>query len=262
MRCRPDRSAVPIEIVQSRDWHADDEAVYRYGKTAVALQTMRKYSDRLTTRRSVRIATYILRHDSGFAPNPFHGWCTLACCKPAIRRTFEAGDWILGITPREQGRGNLLAYAMQIKESLSFDDYWVDPRFRAKRPRWKSERLERCGDNCYEPMGNGEYRQLLSQHWDHDSQGEDPEMKAKDVRRGRRVLVAKRFSYFGINAVPIPDHLSLMLPARYNRVNFTPEQKREILAFVKGLPGGIRGRPRDWPDDDASWKKGRAARCG
>ena len=29
---------------------------------------------------------YVMTSDSGFAPNPFHGACTLACCKPKIRK--------------------------------------------------------------------------------------------------------------------------------------------------------------------------------
>ena len=29
---------------------------------------------------------YVMTSDSGFAPNPFHGTCTLACCKPKIRK--------------------------------------------------------------------------------------------------------------------------------------------------------------------------------
>ena len=29
---------------------------------------------------------YVMTSDSGFAPNPFHGTCTLACCKPRIRK--------------------------------------------------------------------------------------------------------------------------------------------------------------------------------
>ncbi len=47
----------------------------------------------------MRIYAYILKVDSGFAPNPFHGWCTLACCKPAIRRKARPGDWIVGRLP-------------------------------------------------------------------------------------------------------------------------------------------------------------------
>lgn len=30
---------------------------------------------------------YVMTSDSGFAPNPFHGTCTLACCKPKIRKS-------------------------------------------------------------------------------------------------------------------------------------------------------------------------------
>ena len=32
--------------------------------------------------------------DYGFAPNPYFGYCTLATCKPVIRRCAGVGDWI------------------------------------------------------------------------------------------------------------------------------------------------------------------------
>jgi len=42
-----------------------------------------------------RIYLCTLKHDSGFVPNPFHGYCTLACCKPQIRRKArERGGWL------------------------------------------------------------------------------------------------------------------------------------------------------------------------
>lgn len=34
----------------------------------------------------MKIFTYIMTDDRGFAPNPYFGLCTLACCKPKIRR--------------------------------------------------------------------------------------------------------------------------------------------------------------------------------
>jgi hypothetical protein len=116
--------------------------------------------------RRVRIYAYVLKVDSGFAPNPFHGWCTLACCKPAIRRTARRGDWVVGITPRAQG--NRIAYAMRVDESLTFEECWSDPRFRAKRPARVvgAPIVERCGDNCHEPLGGGSLRQVRgSGHW-------------------------------------------------------------------------------------------------
>jgi hypothetical protein len=38
-----------------------------------------------------RLFTYVITHDGGFAPNPFHGVLTLNCCKPDIRRTAQEG---------------------------------------------------------------------------------------------------------------------------------------------------------------------------
>ena len=32
-----------------------------------------------------RVFSYVVVHDTGFSPNPFHGLLTLACCKPLIR---------------------------------------------------------------------------------------------------------------------------------------------------------------------------------
>ena len=32
---------------------------------------------------------YVMKCDTGFAPNPFYGTCTLACCKPRIRKGFK-----------------------------------------------------------------------------------------------------------------------------------------------------------------------------
>ena len=37
-----------------------------------------------------------MTRDYGFAPNPFFGFCTLANCKPKIRKSANVGDWIIG----------------------------------------------------------------------------------------------------------------------------------------------------------------------
>ena len=43
-----------------------------------------------------RLFSYTIPIDDGAAPNPFHGMCTLAICKPGIRRVAKKGDWIAG----------------------------------------------------------------------------------------------------------------------------------------------------------------------
>lgn len=101
---------------------------------------------------TVRLFSYILRHNDGFAPNPFHGWCTLACCKPVVRRVAKRGDWVVGLTSGSAG----VVYVMQVDEKLTFAEYWADPRFACKKPSWTCDDPEhRCGDNIYRPLGGG-----------------------------------------------------------------------------------------------------------
>jgi len=44
-----------------------------------------------------KLFSYIIPIDDGPAPNPFGDICTLAICKPAIRRKAQVGDWVIGI---------------------------------------------------------------------------------------------------------------------------------------------------------------------
>ena len=47
---------------------------------------------------NIRLFSYKLTNDSGFAPNPFGRVMTLATCKPKIRQSKIPGDWIAGFT--------------------------------------------------------------------------------------------------------------------------------------------------------------------
>jgi len=49
-----------------------------------------------------KLFSYVIREDTGLAPNPFYGVCTLNCCKPDIRRTAEVGDWVAGLVGSNQ----------------------------------------------------------------------------------------------------------------------------------------------------------------
>ena len=82
-----------------------------------------------------RIHSYVVRYDSGFAPNPFYGYCTLATCKPSIRKGADIGDWVVGSGSNDRNirRGGHLVHAMRITEILTFDEYGVDPRFESKK---------------------------------------------------------------------------------------------------------------------------------
>jgi hypothetical protein len=91
----------------------------------------------------VRVFSYVVVADSGFAPNPFHGVCTLACCKPSIRKHAQVGDLVVGLSTRCER----VVYAMKVQTVLGFDDYWRDARGLAKRPdRASSAARYRRGD--------------------------------------------------------------------------------------------------------------------
>ena len=94
----------------------------------------------------VRVFSYVVANDGGFAPNPFHGVCTLACCKPKIRASAEVGDLVIGLTKRSER----LVYMMLVSEALDFEDYWADPRFEVKKPKRPARTATQfVGDNIY-----------------------------------------------------------------------------------------------------------------
>lgn len=81
--------------------------------------------------------------DSGFAPNPYWGYCTLATCKPLIRRTAKPGDWVIGVGSKAGVGSGKLVYAMHVSEVIAFEQYNSDSRFTPKKPhaRQTPERL-------------------------------------------------------------------------------------------------------------------------
>jgi hypothetical protein len=155
-----------------------------------------------------RIYSYVVRYDSGFAPNPFYGYCTLATCKPEIRRRAQVGDWVIGSASNDRRirRGGHFVYAMRVTEAATFDRYAVDPRFERKKPFRKGSRKQSCGDNIY-------FRETPESEWcQRDSfhsmaNGEaHPAHVARDTSVNR-MLISDHFIYFGGEGPRFPDDL-------------------------------------------------------
>jgi len=78
----------------------------------------------------MKLYSYIVARDFGFAPNPFYGCCTLATCKPRIRKSASIGDWVVGTGAKTKyNLAEHIIYAMKVDEVMDFDSYWKDPRF-------------------------------------------------------------------------------------------------------------------------------------
>lgn len=155
-----------------------------------------------------RISSYVVRYDSGFAPNPFYGYCTLATCKPNIRRSANIGDWVIGSGSNDRTirLGGHLVYAMRVTEAMTFDEYSVDPRFECKKPYRYGCRKQSCGDNIYfRAAPGGAWQQRDSFH-----SRPDGSLNSEHITRDtgvNRVLISNDFVYFGGEGPEFPRDL-------------------------------------------------------
>lgn len=191
----------------------------------------------------MKLYSYIVARDFGFAPNPFDGFCTLATCKPKIRAGASPGDWIIGTGAKS--RYNLaghLVYAMQVGEVLHFDAYWNDPRFIAKRPVLNGSLKLLYGDNIYHRVGK-RWVQADSHH--SLENGRPNKANIKWDTGVDRILIATKFVYWGASAPVIPK--------RFRHFRKTGDdiccKARGHRVFAEELAAAFGG----WLDDQGKW---------
>ena len=205
----------------------------------------------------MNIYSYIVRYDSGFAPNPFYGYCTLATCKPTIRRCAQINDWIIGSgsASKKIQQGGRLVYAMKASEALSFNEYFTDPRFECKKPIINGSKKQARGDNIYFKK-DGRWSQLNSFHT-HDDGSPHTSHIAKDTKVDR-VLVSSEFRYFGLDGPLLPPSLcsnnkSLchtgIAQSKFSTSNDALMIDSFLVWFEKFEETGLIGRPIDWGDE-------------
>lgn len=198
----------------------------------------------------MNLYSYVVARDYGFAPNPFHGTCTLGTCKPVLRRRASIGDWVVGTGSATNGLTGHLVYAMRVTEIMTFDDYFVDARFQAKKPNLAGSLKQAFGDNIYSRDALREWQQLDSHHSlqngnpNHDNINNDT--------NPNRVLLSSHFAYFGANAPVIPLRARIsgtddICALRHYKVNFSVEHVQRFLDWFKELQDlGYNGPPTEW----------------
>lgn len=164
------------------------------------------------------------------------------------------GDWVVGLSPK--AKGYRVVYAMKIDEILFFEDYYLDERFASKIPDFETgEIVCKCGDNIYEPLSSGDFRQLRSMHSKNKGPEENSETKKRDLG-GENVLISRNFHYFGSQGPELPDNLSGLIVGRAHKNKFSQEVISRFLQFIATHPKGISGPPTKWPSNDQSWRPG------
>ncbi len=203
---------------------------------------------------------YVVARDFGFAPNPFHGVCTLATCKPMIRRKAQVGDWIIGMGGAKLNAVGRCIYLMQVTDTLTFDAYWDHPEYRCKRPVRNGSRMTIMGDNIYHrPVGTTAWVQEDSHHSQIDGRPE-PSNIQNDTQTDR-VLISRNFFYFGEAAPSIPEEILEQL--KYNNGRgyrkLTLAQAQPLLHWIqeqyKGRVNTVVGDPYQFMKSSSRYSK-------
>ncbi|MHB1115167.1 Nmad2 family putative nucleotide modification protein [Sideroxydans sp.] len=190
---------------------------------------------------------YVVDRDFGFAPNPFHNLCTLATCKPRIRRVAKKDDWIIGM-----GGGRLRAtgrciFAMKVSKSITFNEYWTNPLYRDKKPVRNGSKKMMVGDNIYH-LETGIWQQLNSHHSYPDG-SPNPHNVENDTQTNA-VLVSEYFFYFGAAAIEIPPDIlrGMDYVNRRNHRVYVLADARLLISYIENnfTPNKLLGDPFDF----------------
>ena len=197
-----------------------------------------------------RLYSYVVARDYGFAPNPFFGFCTLATCKPEIRRLAKIGDWIIGTGSSGRNKVGYVTYMMLVSEVLSFNEYWEDARFLQKRPNLMGSKKQAFGNNIYFKNSMGNCRQQDSHHSYED--GSENQHNIENDTKADRVLIGAEYVYWGKDGPKLPPEFRNyngidICAKRGYKSRFPEAMVEDFIGWVRSLAAlGYLGTPGDW----------------
>ncbi len=209
----------------------------------------------------IRLFSYKMTHDSGFAPCPFGGMLTLATCKPMIRKSKKIGDWIAGFTSNKLN-GDLvgnerLIYLMKVTAKVNFQEYWYNPKYHSRKPYLDSGNLMgKIGDNIYKPLVKNpktidDFKQVLNPH--HKKKWQ----KERDLS-GLYVLISEKFYYFGSCPLTVSPDIRPKTPKGQTSQGVRTYDDNRTKGFIEYVENnyqqGIHSCPHKWCQNDTSWK--------
>jgi Nucleotide modification associated domain 2 len=201
----------------------------------------------------MKLHSYVVTRDYGFAPNPFYGVCTLATCKPRLRSVARIDDWIVGMGSKSHGRERHAVYAMRVTGTMTFEEYWADPRFQVKKPNLRGSKKQAFGDNIYSRNSDTGLWCQANSHHSLDDGSPNPSNVAADTATNR-VLLSDDFVYWGGSGPLLPgrflgqgDEPVTLGVGRNHKNKFPPEFVQDFVAWVRSLgERGYEGEPGDW----------------
>jgi len=194
------------------------------------------------------VYVYAVTYDLGFAPNPFGGLCSLACCKPNIRQRAHHGDWIVGLTGTKLKPAKRCVFGMVVTGDMSFEEYWVHPDYATRRPKRNGSPKKQVGDNIYHRVtADTPWVQEDSVHSRQD--GAQCPLNTRHDTRINRVLLSERFIYFGASAPLVPAAILNELGYNKNARDYRRFDANQASALIDWLEPQLAARPGAVLDD-------------
>ncbi len=195
---------------------------------------------------------YAVSYDLGFAPNPFGGVCSLACCKPNIRNQAQIGDWVIGMGGTKIKAVGRCVFAMLVTKTMTFDEYWEHPNYKTRRPKRNGSPKKQVGDNIYHRRVPDEM--FLQEDSVHSlADGSSCILNTAHDTRIDRILLSNHFIYYGEKASAVPtdilDNLGYARNARdYRKFDLT--RACDLIDWIETLitqhPNAVLGDPFDF----------------
>lgn len=223
---------------------------------------------RLELSKNTRVFTYKVAHDGGSAPNPYHGICTLAICKPAIRNSAKVGDIVIGI---ETGHSKRIVYCMQVTDVMSWSEYIKLCNGASEfsdKPEYAS--IHKKIPKDIRDQGDCIWKKTNSTHEPLDSHSRHDEGDyERDVGYNKRVLLSTKFWYFGKGQkfgkgfdLTLPAYMPMVNRGHVSNKNFDHREKfiedfNALLLANEIHHYGTHGEPALPPDSDPT----KCSRC-
>jgi len=200
----------------------------------------------------MKLYSYVVARDYGFAPNPFHGICSLATCKPLIRKGAVIGDWVVGTGSSKYKRMGHVVFAMKVTEAISYDQYWSDARFSSKKPNLTGSFKQAFGDNIYHRnTRTGSWVQVNSHH-SLETGAPNPKNIEHDTQTDR-VLISTEYIYWGAAGPKIPARFSksktlkICIGQRGHKISTSEKHIESFIAWLRTYDvSGFSGDPAEF----------------
>lgn len=141
---------------------------------------------------------------------------------------------------------------MKVSETMTYDEYFEDPRFQCKKPNLRGSLKQAYGDNIYHRTSN---RRTWFQTNSHHSlpNGCPNPLNVNHDTQTNRVLIASDFYYWGSSGPKIPrtfrayNGYDICCVGQGHKCNFPVALVNSFIAWIESVgPKGYLGDPAEF----------------